>query len=152
MTDVRAVAHCPNPAACGQGCLGECAPYLGLDQSIRAVAPPSDDLLSLLKALEFAEYMAKGAEQLLKAMNDSAEIVLRFAESDDGDPEDLEEVEQAVSEHMRGLASDIYEFRKRVCRARDRYPQGGDTVPGGSVATAIEPGCEATRPKDQSNV
>lgn len=70
------------------------------------------------KALEFAEYLAKGAEQLLDAVNVLAEV----RESDeDGEiePRAEHEAETTVSEYMSGLRSDIYEFRKR----RDRCDQ-----------------------------
>ena len=54
------------------------------------------------RALEHAEYLAKGAEALLESVN------AYFAE--DGDEQAKQE---AMTDHMRGLRCDIYEFRKR---------------------------------------
>ena len=69
-------------------------------------------------AIEFAEYMAKGAEALITAINADAEVRLRIAESDDVSDDDEEDAQATVSEMQRALQSDIYEFRKR----RDRAP------------------------------
>lgn len=69
-------------------------------------------------ALEFAEYMAKGAEELIEAVN-----ALAMAEQarDDGDGDELDakvdEARQDCSEHLTGLRNDIYQFRTRRDRA-----------------------------------
>ena len=71
-------------------------------------------------ALEFAEYMAKGAEQFMKALNEEDALRLRREESDDVDDDTIYDAGTSRSEAMRGLRSDIYEFRKR----RDRTIAG----------------------------
>lgn len=68
-------------------------------------------------AIEFAEYMAKGAEALITAINADAEVRLRIAESDDVSDDDEHDAQATVSEMQRALQSDIYEFRKRRDRA-----------------------------------
>lgn len=74
-------------------------------------------------ALEFAEYMAKGAESLLEAINEHASALMALEEGDDDVAGTMERVrrcdhaEAALSESMRGMRSDIHEFRKRRDRA-----------------------------------
>jgi len=78
-----------------------------------------------VKALEFAEYMAKGAEQLLEAMNEHAAALMALEEGSNEDADvDIteqtlrcERAEQALGEFMTGLRDDVYEFRKRRDRA-----------------------------------
>jgi hypothetical protein len=71
-------------------------------------------------ALEFAEYMAKGAEQLLEALNaeDAARIHIDDGDFDNDEErslkDDLERRIETRCEFVTGLRSDIYEFRKRV--------------------------------------
>jgi len=80
------------------------------------------------KAIEFAEYMAKRAEQLLEALNveDEAHMTLNDFDSDDA------EFEAADAAHVRaiearcdlatGLRSGIYEFRKRAATQPQAEP------------------------------
>lgn len=69
-------------------------------------------------ALEFAEYMAKGAEQLIEAVN-----ALAMAEQarDEGDGDELDakvdEARQDCTEFLTGLRNDIHQFRTRRDRA-----------------------------------
>lgn len=76
------------------------------------------------KALEFAEYMAKGAERTLVAINEMGRAVVFL--DDEADPDDSEalakathDVQQAediLSEQARSLREKIYEFRKRAAK------------------------------------
>ena len=101
--------------------------------SIHSVVSSSEPLPlanSAGKALEFAEYMAKGAEHALDAIN--AEFVaaeaVECADDDDAlsDEEnalrflalegEAEHARQCLSDALTGLRSDIYEFRKRAAK------------------------------------
>lgn len=79
---------------------------------------PSEEA-RLRKALEFAEYMAKGADQFIRAVNDDGALRLRADEDGlgPGAEEQLHASAESVGEFMRGLRSDIYEFRKRAALA-----------------------------------
>lgn len=77
------------------------------------------------KALEFAEYMAKGAEQLINAINAEDALRLRREESDDVAEDVIYDASASRSEFVRGLRDDIYEFRKR----RDKVAAGEAQVP-----------------------
>lgn len=72
-------------------------------------------------ALEFAEYMAKGAERLIEAVNALAEAEQRRDEGSDDPLLDLDDlVNQAredCTEFLTGLRDDIYQFRTRRDRA-----------------------------------
>ncbi len=75
------------------------------------------------RALEFAEYMAKNAEQLLDALNEHAAALMAL-EDYDPDVDDIdaavarsELAEQGLGEDMQHLSSSIYEFRKRAAKA-----------------------------------
>lgn len=72
-------------------------------------------------ALEFAEYMAKGAEQLIDAVNALATAEQRRDEGCDDELIDLDDlVNQAqdeCTEYLAGLRSDIHQFRTRRDRA-----------------------------------
>lgn len=68
-------------------------------------------------AIEFGEYLARGAEQLLQAHCAHEELLAR---QDDGEGIDEDEVYAAcevVAELTTALRTDIYEFRKRRDRA-----------------------------------
>lgn len=74
-------------------------------------------------ALEFAEYMAKGAEKMLEAINARDEALCTLNELDEDDHE-FYAADQAhceaidlCSEYASALRNDIYEFRKRRDRA-----------------------------------
>ena len=72
------------------------------------------------KAIEFAGYLAQGAEQLLDKLN--AEDAARQAVEDgEGEPE-LETAKERAAvlrcEHTTGVHKDVYEFRRRADRAR----------------------------------
>lgn len=69
------------------------------------------------KAQEFAQYMAKGAEQLIEAAGRLFEAQEALENADDDAEELRDGLALAGSEYddyARGLRSDIYEFRKRV--------------------------------------
>lgn len=76
------------------------------------------------KALEFAEYMAKGGEQLLEAINTRfGAVEARDNLEGDASEDDLiaadqriDRAEEALSDFMRGFSADIYEFRKRAAK------------------------------------
>ncbi len=61
------------------------------------------------KALEFAEYMAKGAEQFLESVNRYCKATTEITEESE-----VDDATEAMTEFARGLRNDIYEFRKRV--------------------------------------
>lgn len=67
-----------------------------------------------LHALEFAEYLAVGAERVLDAVN--AHHVVCGEDGKEHTADEVCDAEQALGGAMTGLRSDIYEFRKR----RDR--------------------------------
>lgn len=77
-------------------------------------------------ALEHAEYLARGAEQLLSSINALAMLRDQVDQDSDnvlGDHGDLlSEAETHLSEAAKGLQSDIYEFRKRRDRAQAPAP------------------------------
>ncbi len=69
------------------------------------------------RALEFAEYLAKGAERLLEAMNNEDDA--RMAMEEDADDTAGLEIAFDAAQSMRGefatgLRSSVYEFRKRA--------------------------------------
>jgi len=68
------------------------------------------------RALEFAEYMAKGAERLLEALR--VEDILGVDMEDDPGGTSLsarfDAARESRGEFATGLRSDIYEFRKRA--------------------------------------
>lgn len=66
---------------------------------------------ALRKALEFAEYMAKRAEQLLDRLSTERE------ESDDVSDDEVYDATTARCEFLTALRSGIYEFRKRAAKA-----------------------------------
>lgn len=72
-------------------------------------------------AIEQAGYMAKAGEQLLEAINEQADLLIRREESDDIEANTIEAAGEAVSDAMSSLRLQIYEFRKRRDRAL-RYP------------------------------
>lgn len=83
------------------------------------------------KAIEFAEYMAKVAEQLLEALNALHAVREEKDQFNDGDEgnrswesirADEDDAEQTLSDHLRGLRSDIYEFRKRAAKVAASPP------------------------------
>jgi hypothetical protein len=71
------------------------------------------------KAIEFGEYLAKGAEDFLDALN-----ALHDAKEAGDDLQEIQ-LEEVVSDHWRGLKSNIYEFRKR---AQQAIPARGDSA------------------------
>lgn len=68
-------------------------------------------------AIEFGEYLARGAEELLQALNHHGELLFRQEEGEDIDDDDLFHARELVAEFKDGLRRDIYEFRKRRDRA-----------------------------------
>lgn len=69
----------------------------------------------LLKAVEFAEYLANSADYLLAKINVHSAYLAECEENGRDANDELEaELEANVSEAFSALASDIYEFRKRV--------------------------------------
>jgi hypothetical protein len=78
------------------------------------------------RALEFAEYMAKGAEQLLEAINDRFGAVEERDNFEGDENEDdiiaadqrIDRAEEEMNDFMRGLRADVYEFRKRAEKAK----------------------------------
>jgi hypothetical protein len=73
-----------------------------------AANPPRDDKDY---AIEFGEYLAKAAEELMAAINDQAGV-------DDYDGGLARaDAAQRVTEAWRGLQEGVYEFRKRAARA-----------------------------------
>ena len=70
-------------------------------------------------ALEFAEYMAKGAEQLIEAMN---ALAMAEEQREGGDGDDLDnkvyQERQDFTEALTGLRNDIHQFRTRRDRAK----------------------------------
>lgn len=77
-------------------------------------------------ALEHAEYLARGAEQLLSSINALAKVRDQVEQDTDNEMGDhanrLTDAETQLSEAAKGLQSDIYEFRKRRDRAQAPAP------------------------------
>lgn len=86
-------------------------------------------------ALEFAEYMAKGAEAFIAAVCKQQRLQQQFEEGEGPDPLTMQDADEGVSEYMRGFTADIYEFRKR----RDRAALSAPAVPEGYKLVPIEP-------------
>jgi hypothetical protein len=72
-------------------------------------------------AIEHGGYLADAAESFIKAVDEHERVVLGFA-GEDPDPSieapDMEKAEQAECDHRDALKNAIYEFRKRVERAK----------------------------------
>lgn len=68
-------------------------------------------------AIERAGYMAKAGEQLMEAINEQTDLLIRREESDDVDDSAIQAAGVAVFDAMSGLRLQIYEFRKRRDRA-----------------------------------
>ncbi|KWT69531.1 MULTISPECIES: hypothetical protein [unclassified Variovorax] len=83
------------------------------------MADLAPQIAQLNKAVEFAHYLAKGAERLIEAANARDLIQMRIDEGEETE-EDLEaslsHAQETVSEFTQGLRGDIYEFRKRADR------------------------------------
>ena len=80
------------------------------------------ELGKLRKALEFAEYLATGAERFMDSLNKVSEKQVSVDE-DEHDAEglavatqELQAAEEARDDHWRGLQKDIFEFRRRAAR------------------------------------
>jgi len=67
----------------------------------------------LLRALEFAEYMAKKAEEYIEHINLLEEMRLSTVFNDRNDKEEIYQMEQEVGETATQLKIYIHEFRKR---------------------------------------
>jgi len=67
----------------------------------------------LLRALEFAEYMAKKAEEYIDHINLLEEMRLSTVFNDRNDKEKIYQMEQEVGETATQLKIYIHEFRKR---------------------------------------
>lgn len=108
------------------------------------MADPALQISQLNKAVEFAHYLAKGAERLIEAANARDLIQMRIDEGDESE-EDLESAlagaNESVGEFTRGLRSDIYEFRKRAERIEPGPKAASvDAAPEASApATAVGP-------------
>lgn len=92
-----------------------------IERSADTPAPEPSGALAIMKALEFAEYMAKGAEQFLEAVNASDMAWAEVQESTDEAESKIAHEEwngslQTRGDFAAGLRSDIYEFRKRAAK------------------------------------
>lgn len=69
-----------------------------------------------IKAVEFAEYMAKAAEAYMNSMNRRDAVKIEIdGQGDESDfEEELKITEESLTDHWNGLKSAIYEFRKRT--------------------------------------
>jgi hypothetical protein len=103
------------------------------------MADPTEELARLTKAVEFATYMAKGAEQLLAALNERDALVLKIDEGEDVDDAALDQAQEAVLEHATGLRGDIYEFRKRAARIGVVDRPAGVVQPPAAPAESKQP-------------
>ncbi|CAN7769726.1 hypothetical protein LJR290_007461 [Variovorax sp. LjRoot290] len=96
---------------------------------------------ALRKAVEFAHYLAKDAEELLEAVNERDALLVKIEEGEEIDEATLQQANEAVLEFTRGLRSGIHEFRKRA----DRLAPDADAsappaaAPTPVVAAASEP-------------
>ncbi|VTU44145.1 hypothetical protein [Variovorax sp. RA8] len=76
-------------------------------------------IAQLRKTVEFAHYLAKGAERFIDAVHTRDSILVRIEDGEEVD-EDLEaalaRAQEAVGEFTQALRGDIYEFRKRADR------------------------------------
>jgi len=89
----------------------------------------NEERTQMAKALEFAHFMATGAEQFLSAVNARDEIVQKIDDGEEVDDVALEQAQAAVSEFSAGLRQDIYEFRKRAARVGREDRQSAETQP-----------------------
>lgn len=96
---------------------------------------PVDQVAVLKKAVEFAHYLAKDAEELLEAVNERDGLLMRIEEGEAIDAATLEHANEAVTEFARGLRSGIYEFRKRA----ERTAAMADPVAGATEAPTSDP-------------
>lgn len=88
---------------------------------------------ALRKAVEFAHYLAKDAEELLEAVNERDALLVKIEEGEEIDEATLQQANEAVLEFTRGLRSGIHEFRRgptalrqmqtQAPRRRPRQPQ-----------------------------
>lgn len=93
-------------------------------------------------ALEFAEYLARGAEHLIEAVCADAGVRLRIAESDDVDDDTEHDAQASVDEALRSLRERIGQFRARRDRALSAPAAHGmysiDADPDGIRARAAD--------------
>lgn len=69
-------------------------------------------------AIEFGEYLARGAEQRLQALAILCEAERRHDEEGEGeDSPEVDAAREGVDEHMRALSNNIGQFRMRRDRA-----------------------------------
>lgn len=67
----------------------------------------------LLKAVEFAEYLAKAAERFMDAINAYDAISIKEDEGGNLEDGEMEDAMKCRGESFKNLGSAIYEFRKR---------------------------------------
>jgi hypothetical protein len=82
-----------------------------------SITIPNIDNSKLFKALEFAEYMAKKAEQYIEEYNLLEEARLAQTFNAQKDNEKLFQMEQDLGEVATQLKIYIYEFRQRVTQS-----------------------------------
>ena len=104
------------------------------------MAEAFDQLAASAKALEFAHYLAKGAEHLIEAVNARDELLQKIEEGEADADGALENANQAVVEFVRGLRTDIYEFRKRAARIAPAETQQSQAAAAPSAAPAARRG------------
>ncbi|RQS39745.1 hypothetical protein [Burkholderia sp. Bp8990] len=68
------------------------------------------------RAAEWGEYLAKGAENLMTALDEFRVAQEAVENCDDGADTMLESATETLGDMLRGVRSDIYEFRKRVAQ------------------------------------
>jgi len=94
------------------------------------VADPIGSIDALKKAVEFAHYLAKDAEEFLVAVNERDALLLKIEEGEEVDEATLQHANESVVEFTRGLRSGVYEFRKRAERIAS---QDGEAVRGAAA-------------------
>ncbi|CAN7783402.1 hypothetical protein LJR175_008319 [Variovorax sp. LjRoot175] len=95
----------------------------------------ADPIDALNKAVEFAHYLAKDAEELLEAVNERDALLMKVDEGEEVDDATLEHANAAVGEFAQGLRSAIYEFRKRA----ERIAVPADCLVGPTEAPGNDP-------------
>lgn len=119
------------------------------------MADLAPQIAQLDKAVEFAHYLAKGAERLIEAVNTRDAILMRIEEGEETE-EDLEaalaDAHEAVSEFTQGLRGDIYEFRKRADRISPvAAPAAGSAAPAPASSPPAAPSDQGSKPARPSS-
>lgn len=126
----------------GYNYAGWSAPFYLVPPASLPLPKPEAPAYPASKAIEFAEYMANHAEQLIEAINAEDATLMAIEEGgyEDGEGPDLDDLNDRRSnrsDRVTGLRSGIYEFRKRAEKVA-ATPSVPAVAPGFKLGDAVQ--------------